>query len=221
MSKIIKQKYSKRIMLERIIWSIIWNLTIRPFPRAKAKKWEIFVLRLLGAKIGNGCCIYSSAKIFLPRNLVMEDGATIADYTVITNAKRFVLKKYSLLSQYSTVYCGSHNIFSDEFESQGDEVVLGEYSWVAAHCYVGAGVKVGRGARVGASSAIRRNIPPYSVSYGNPIKIIGFRFTPEETIKYEKQRYSESERIPEEIIKLNYQKYFVKRIKQIKEFVSL
>lgn len=220
MSNIIKKKYSKRIMLERILWSIIWNLTIRPFPRAKAKKWEIFVLRLLGAKIGKGCCIYSSAKIFLPRNLIMEDGSTIADYNVITNSHNFILKKGALLSQYSVVYCGTHNIFSDEFESEGDDVILEEYSWVASHCYVGAGVKVGRGARVGASSVIRKNIPPYSVSYGNPNKIIGFRFTPEETLEFEKKHFPVSERMLEGTIRQNYQKYFLKRIKEIKEFTK-
>lgn len=214
------RKYSKKIMLERIMWSIVWTITIRPFPRNIMRKWEIFVLRRFGAKIGKGCNIYSSAEIFQPSNLTMEDGSCIADNAKITNSRPFVMKKNSILSQYSVVYCGTHNIYDDKFQSEGGDVTLEEYSWVAAHCYLGAGVTIGRGARVGADSAVRKNVPPYAVTYGNPNKIVGFCHTPEEVIEKEKQIYPEEQRLPIDLLKKNYEKLFLKRIKEIREYVK-
>lgn len=65
--------------LYKITWVVVWTLLVRPFPRRAASKWEILLLRLFGAKIGKHCRIYSSAKIHIPYNLLMEDGCTIAD----------------------------------------------------------------------------------------------------------------------------------------------
>lgn len=214
------KKYSKRIMFQRVLWMIIWNITIRPFPRAVMSKWEIFVLRLLGAKIGKNCRVYSSARILIPSNLEMEDWTTLADHTVISNSRLFKMKKYSIFSQYSVAYCGNHDIFDTSFTSVGSPIILEEYSWVASHCYIGDGVVIGRGARIGASSAVRKSIPPYAIVFGNPCKIVGFRFSPSETIKFEKDRFDENERLSEDLLKRNYDKYFFKRIKEIKSFLK-
>ncbi len=204
-------------MLERIAWSIMWNITVRPFPRKIARKWEILLLRMFGAKIGKNCDIYSSAIIFQPSNLVMEDGSCIADHCNIVNNHLVILKRNAVLSQNCNLYCGTHNLYSDTFESQGAPIVLEENSWVASLCYIGSGVVIGRGARVGAASAIRKNVPPYSVSYGNPNQIVAFTKRPEEVIEYEKERYEESKRLPLELLKKNYEAFYGKKSVEIKQ----
>ena len=80
--------------------------------------------------------------------------------------------------------------------------------------------KIGRHARIGAGSVIRCNVPAYSIVIGNPAKIIGFVLTPEEVEEVE-DSYPESERISIEKYRKDYQKYFVKRIKENIQYTRL
>ena len=74
---------------------------------------------------------------------------------------------------------------------------------------------------VGSGSVVRSSIPPYAIVIGNPAKIVGFSKTPEEIIEHEKALYPEEERLPLELLEKNYNKYFLKRLKEIKEFTRL
>ena len=56
---------------------------------------------------------------------------------------------------------------------------------------------------------------------GNPAKVVGFKFTPEEVIEHEKALYSEEERLPLELLEKNYKKYFLDHIKEIKAYTGL
>ena len=84
-----------------------------------------------------------------------------------------------------------------------------------------SGVHLNRGATVGAGSVVRTSIPPYAIVAGNPAKIVGFRFTPEEIIEHEKVLYPEEERLPLELLEKNYKKYFLDHIKEIKAYTGL
>lgn len=82
-------------------------------------------------------------------------------------------------------------------------------------------VKIGRGAYVGAETVVRSSVPPYSIVCGNPCKVIGFRFTPDEALEFEKNHFPENQRIDIEVLKSNYQKYFLKRLRDIKSFYEV
>ena len=103
---------------------------------------------------------------------------------------------------------------------EADDVVIEEDVWIAANVTLLKGVTVGRGAIVGAGSVCRNSIPPYAIVLGNPAKVIGFKFTPEETIAHEKALYPESERLPIKTIQKNYDRYFINRIKDIKNYLK-
>ena len=55
---------------------------------------------------------------------------------------------------------------------------------------------------------------------GNPAKVVGFKFTPEEIIEHEKTLYPENERLSFELLEKNYNKYYINRIKDIKDFLK-
>ena len=65
-----------------------------------------------------------------------------------------------------------------------------------------------------------RNVPPYSVVMGNPAKVISFLMTPDEIVEYELKKYSAEERLPKEELEKTYNKYYINKIKEIKDFLK-
>ncbi|NVN94331.1 MAG: hypothetical protein HXX18_03500 [Bacteroidetes bacterium] len=139
------------------------------------------------------------------------------------------MKKNSAAAEGLTVVTGSHNPVIGEFFLQkaaediqeAKDVIVEEDVWIAANVTLLSGITVGRGAILGSGSICRNSIPPYAIVIGNPAKIIGFKFTPEEVITHEKKLYSEIERINIDLLINNYNKYFINKINEIKSFVKL
>ena len=82
------------------------------------------------------------------------------------------------------------------------------------------GVKIGRGATLGPYSVAYHNIPPYAMAIGNPARIVGFRYEPEQIVEMEKLAYSEVERIPLKTLEKNYKKYYLDRKDEIMAFLK-
>ena len=149
---------------------------------------------------------------------------------------KFILKKWSGAAEELMVITGNHmSIVGLDVKHVTDEVkdiqdVHGEYDrdvivdedvWMGARVSLLSGVHIGRGAEIGTGAVVRGSIPPYAVVIGNPAKVVGFRFTPEEIIEHEKILYPESERLPLELLEKNYKKYFLDHIKEIKAYTGL
>lgn len=140
------------------------------------------------------------------------------------------MKKNSGSAEGLTVVTGNHfsevgKFFMDITDTEKPEeldrdVVVEEDVWIASNVTLLAGVTCGRGSVIGAGSVVRKSIPPYSMVIGNPAKIVGFKFTPQEIIEHEKALYPENERLPFELLEKNYNKYYINRIKEIKDFLK-
>ena len=101
------------------------------------------------------------------------------------------------------------------------DVLVDEDVWIGARVTLLSGAHIGRGAEIGTCAVVRGKVPPYAVVIGNPAKVVGFRFTPEEIIEHEKVLYPEEERLPLELLEKNYKKYFLDHIKEIKAYTGL
>lgn len=98
----------------------------------------------------------------------------------------------------------------------GEGVKVLSQSYIADTCH-----SIGRYARIGAGTYVRSNIPPYAIVMGNPAKIIGFLYSPEEMVEFERDKYPESERTSLDQYTQWYEKYFRSRSKEIKSFIKL
>lgn len=65
--------------------------------------------------------------------------------------------------------------YLDDIQTKGP-VIIGEDVWVGSNTVILPGITIGRGSIVGAGSIVTKNIPKYSVVFGNPAKIISKRF---------------------------------------------
>lgn len=69
--------------------------------------------------------------------------------------------------------------------SRGD-IIIGNDVYIGANVTIMDNVKIGNGAVIGACSLITHNVPAYAIVYGNPAKVVKYRFTEEQIEKLEK-----------------------------------
>lgn len=153
-------------------------------------------------KIGNRVLLGKHVYIDYSGELIIHDNVSIAN-GVIIETHTHPLEKIRHLPIPSRLEIG-------------ESVKLLSRSYIADTCH-----SIGRYARIGAGSYIRTNIPPYAIVMGNPAKIIGFLYSPEEMVEFEKDKYPESERTPLDKYTQWYEKYFRNRTKEIKSFIKL
>jgi acetyltransferase-like isoleucine patch superfamily enzyme len=51
-------------------------------------------------------------------------------------------------------------------------ITISDDVWIGANCVVTAGVTIGKHAVIGAGSVVTKDVPPYSVSVGNPARVV-------------------------------------------------
>lgn len=181
--------------------------------------------------------IASNVKIYCPNNLYMEENTNINEGAVIMNTRaKFIMKKWSGAAFGLTVVCGNHMSISglshkqvtnkekDRLDKNHDfdkDVIVDEDVWIASNVTLLSGVHLGRCCIVGSGSVVRGSIPPYAIIAGNPAKVIGFRFNPQEALAHEESLFPLEQRMALEELKSNYNKYYIKRIKEIKSFINI
>lgn len=158
--------------IKRVFWNICWTLLAKPFPKSTGNLWKIFLLRAFGAKIAKGAYVYSSASIFMPWNLIMEEHACIASGVDCYNAAPIIIKRNATVSQRAYLCTASHNISSSQHEQIEKPIIIEANAWVAAEAFIGPGVTIGEGAVVGARACVYKDVKSWTVVGGNPAKYI-------------------------------------------------
>jgi len=79
---------------------------------------------------------------------------------------------------FDKLFSPSRNDLPRSHFSKGD-VEIGNDVWVGRGTVILSGVKIGDGAVVGAGTVVARDVPPYAVVVGNPMKILKHRFSEE------------------------------------------
>lgn len=210
---------------------------LRPIKRFLFRKLGIKELHKYGYMHPSNKRLDDGVIVYDKRNLYMYERAEIhAPARIMNPRSKFILKKDSGSAVGLLVIPGNHlrvpgisiEDITDEVKdsllkdrSYDQDVIVDEEVWLGANVTLLNGVHIGRGCSVGAGTVVRGNIPPYAMIIGNPCKIVGFTMTPEEVIEHEKALYSEDERIPLDVLKRNYNKYYVKRWKEIRDYMKL
>lgn len=163
--------FSFRNRLGRFIWIIVYSIFFRFTPR-QFNALRIILLRLFGARVGRGCHVHSTVKIWAPWNLTMEDFSSMGWGVDCYSMASVHLGKYAVVSQRSYLCTGSHDFEDPNFQLTAKSINIGERAWIAAESFIGPGVSIGAGAVIGARSVVVKDIPEWMVCAGNPCKPI-------------------------------------------------
>lgn len=198
---------------------------------------QLFVSRQERLKKSFGYCgsnvRIGFTEIFNPQNLYMYDNTNIFDGFLFLSVRgSFIMKEGSGAAQNLTVVTDNHGrrvgyrfkdkeMFIERKAETYANIIVEEDVWIGANVTLLPGANIGRCATVGAGSVVRNSIPPYAIVVGNPAKVIGFNFTPEEVIEHEKKTYPVQKRLSLELLEKNYKKYFLDHLIEIRAYSSI
>ena len=166
-----KDKITIKNKLARKVWLLFYSLFFRPFSGRFFSSWRNFVLRIFGAKIGQGSIVYASARVLAPWNLVVGKKTCIGPNVKFHIGKTIIGSKVTI-SQGSYLCTGSHEIDSLNTPFVKKAIIIEDYVWVAAEVFVMMGVTIKEGAVVGARSSVFKDVEPWTVVGGNPSKFL-------------------------------------------------
>ncbi|OWJ64806.1 putative colanic acid biosynthesis acetyltransferase [Inquilinus limosus] len=167
--------------LRRFAWSICWGLlgawTPRPFHR-----WRRLVLLAFGARIDPTARVYGQTSIWWPPHLTVGRHAVIAPRAICYNVAPITIGDFAMVSQGAHLCTGTHDVDDPRFPLRARPITVSPQAWVAAEAFVGPGVTVGEGAVLGARGVAFRDLDPWTIHAGNPIRLIRSRtqFAPPE-----------------------------------------
>lgn len=126
------------------------------------------LLRLFGAKIGQGVVIRPSARFTYPWNVEIGDHSWVGDGVTFYSLDRIRIGSHAVISQNSYLCTGSHAVQDPQFRLQVAPINVGNGAWVASDCFVAPGVTIGANTVVGARSTVLKDLPPGYLCYGTP-----------------------------------------------------
>lgn len=112
--------------------------------------------------IGKFCSLGENIRFIMNAANHNLDAITTYPFTAIMQEKNEVNKKHL-----------------SELPNKGD-TVIGNDVWIGQNVTIMPGVHIGDGAVIGANSVVARNVLPYTIVEGNPIKEIRKRFSEDE-----------------------------------------
>ncbi|MDT0685246.1 WcaF family extracellular polysaccharide biosynthesis acetyltransferase [Autumnicola psychrophila] len=129
---------------------------------------KVALLKLFGAKIGQGVVIKPGVNIKYPWKLEIGMNTWIGEKVWIDNLEMVKIGKNVCLSQGAMLLCGNHNYKKSSFDLIIKEINLEDGVWIGAQSIVCPGVICKSHSILAVSSVANKDLEPYLVYQGNP-----------------------------------------------------
>jgi acetyltransferase-like isoleucine patch superfamily enzyme len=177
--------------------------------------------------MGKNCIIHHDVVLErqhgLDGRIIIGNNVLLAKHVYIDYSGEVCISDNVKISAEVTIESHRHEFIPGSKESRAipTKILIEEGVWIGQKVIVCEEVKkIGRFAQIGAGSVVRNAVPPYSLVAGNPAKIVGFLYTPEEVDEFERDKYQDDEKTNIEIYRKQYDKYFINRISEIKKLLN-
>jgi putative colanic acid biosynthesis acetyltransferase WcaF len=151
-------------------------LTPLPLP----SRLKCVVLRLFGARIGQGVVIKPQVKIHFPWKLTVGDFAWIGEEVFILNFEPVTIGSHCCISQRAFLCGGNHDYRQPDLPFRNGPIVVGDGAWLGAQVFVASGVTIGTEAVITACSVVTKDQPQRMICRGYPCLPFKPRWTREE-----------------------------------------
>jgi len=153
--------------LKIILWYFVNILFFKSsiIPSSSLKR---FLLKMFGAKIGNGVVIKPSVNIKYPWKLMIGDHTWIGENVWIDNLDMVTIGSNVCISQGALLICGNHDYKKRTFDLTTKPITIENGAWIGARCTVTGGVTVYSHAVLSLGSKTSKNLEAYTIYSGNP-----------------------------------------------------
>ncbi len=138
--------------------------TMLPFP----SPFKVKLLKLFGAKIGQGVVIKPNVNIKYPWFLEIGEDCWIGEGVWIDNLAKVTIDSNVVLSQGVYLLTGSHDYKKESFDLLLSEIVLKEGVWIGAKATVCPGVTCKSHSVLAVGSVATKDLEAYGIYQGNP-----------------------------------------------------
>lgn len=197
-------------MFKKVLKGWFRRIIIASIPEMKGVLKNKSGLRIINTTLGKFTKIYPEASL---RNCAIGDYTYISKKSIISNT---VIGKFCSIGPnffsgwgvhpsngisthpmfYSTLKQNGMTLSSIDKIEEKLTVKIGNDVFIGANVTVLDGVSIGDGAIIGAGAVVSKDIPPFAIAVGSPIKIIKYRFEDEVIDKLLKLKWwDEDERI--------------------------
>ena len=129
---------------------------------------KVLLLRMFGAKIGNGVLIKPNVNIKYPWLLTIADHVWIGENAWIDNLAEVTIGSNTCISQGALILCGNHDYTDTRFGLIVKPIVLEDGVWIGANTIVAGGSICKSHAVLAAGSVCSGVLESYSIYRGNP-----------------------------------------------------
>lgn len=151
---------------------IFFFLGAFPYPSS----FKIFLLKLFGARVGEGVVLKPRVNIHFPWKLSVGDHVWIGEEVFILNFEKVTIGSNVCLSQRVFLCAGNHDFRDPSFSYRNGPIELEDGCWVGANSFVGPNARIGVDTVVSAGSVVTSSLPPNGIYKGNPLTYISDRW---------------------------------------------
>ncbi len=157
--------------VKRALW-YFFNVVVMLNPYNPFSGLKKLVLRMFGAKIGEGVVIKPRVNVKYPWKLRIGNHVWIGERVWIDNLAAVRIEDNVCVSQGAMLLCGNHNYKKTTFDLVVRAIKLEEGSWVGAHSVVCPGVTCKSHSILAVNSVATQHLEPYMIYQGNPAQPI-------------------------------------------------
>lgn len=160
--------------LRRGLWELCWFIFCAWTPKP-LNPWRLFWLGVFDARIHGIPFVHQRARIAVPWNLTLHDGACLGDRTSAYSLGEIEIGARAVVAQEAYLNTGSHDFSQSSMPLVVAKITIGEDAFIGARTFVMPGVKIGTRAIVGACSVVTKDVPENVVAAGNPCRVLHSR----------------------------------------------
>ena len=137
--------------------------------------WRVQLLRVFGARIGEGCRLKPGLRVKFPWRLQVGNACWLAEDAWFDNLAMITLGDRVCLSQGVYLCTGNHNYRSSGFDLLLGPINICDDSWIAARAVLAPGTVIGAGAVVALGAVVSGTVISGTIVRGNPAVLVGRR----------------------------------------------
>ena len=158
-----------RLLLARLVLALL--------PIHVGSRLRVYILRLAGFQIGNGCVIWGTPIITgnsdLYRRLTIGKGCWINIGCFFDLGAPITIGNQIAIGHQVMFLTTSHDVGPHTQRAAATHtsaITIGDGAWIGARCTILPGVTIGAGAIVAAGAVVNRDVPPDTLVAGIPAR---------------------------------------------------